>query len=204
LISQCVFLLFLPQTELLMNQLKLTSFALIIVTAFALHACKKEEGQTVFTAKPANFTSAQVVTACTTPGPGCVPPTLPPSIGKASLTAAYDKSTKILTYIIKIDTVQGTPITAHIHGLADSGYLALPDPLGPFKSVSPYAGGVVQVISTSSIAAAKKGTLQGTLFVDGMIVKEEHLLSGKYYFDIHSNQNPLYAGFGEMRAQLRF
>jgi hypothetical protein len=205
LAAQCVFLLFLPQTEQLMNQLKLTSFAIfLLIGAVTLYSCKKDEGQTFYTAKTTSFSSSQVITACTTPGPGCVPPTLPPSIGKGTLKASYDKNTKILSYIITIDTVQGNPVTAHIHGIADSGFLALPDPLGPFKSVSPYAGGVVQVISTSSIQAAKKGTLTGTLFADGMFIKEEHILGGKYYFDIHTNGNALYTGFSELRAQLVF
>ena len=54
---------------------------------------------------------------------------------------------------------------------------------------------------------SKNGTISGTLFIDGVALKEADLLNGLYYMNLHTNgANPnggTYGG-GEIRAQIEF
>jgi hypothetical protein len=182
-----------------MNMLLLKRFTFVaLMTAVFAASCKKDETKTMYANNNIRLTSSQVVTA------GTPPPALPPSIGSATLQANYDKTTKLLSYTLNIDTVTGNIVAIHIHGSADSGFLALPAPLGSFPSVSPYAGGVAQVITVpSAIATRRKGTITGSLYADETVIKESDILGGKFYIDIHTNANALYTGFGELRGQIR-
>ena len=80
-----------------------------------------------------------------------------------------------------------------------------------FRSPEGYAAGIVQniVATSNSIFAqktsgkytyAKSGTLSGTLLVDGTVIKENDLLNGQYYLNIHTS---VYPG-GEIRGQITF
>jgi 3-hydroxymyristoyl/3-hydroxydecanoyl-(acyl carrier protein) dehydratase len=78
----------------------------------------------------------------------------------------------------------------HIHGPAGVGYGQFQNPANP---TAPY-----WIQSFSGFASSQAGTFNGTLLVDGTVVKEEELLRGGYYFDLHTAASPN----GEIRGQI--
>jgi hypothetical protein len=119
-----------------------------------------------------------------------------PAIG--SLDVNYNKSTKTLTYKVTWQGLTDTIVGMHIHGLAPVGYNAP----------------IVQSILTTKNEAVfpfRGGSYSGTLNVDGVVVKEENLLNGFYYLNIHTQgivpgltpPNNRYTG-GEIRGQIKF
>jgi hypothetical protein len=121
-----------------------------------------------------------------------------PAIG--SLDVYYNKTTKILTYKFTWQGLTDTITGIHIHGLAPVGYNA----------------GIVQNIlingtKNEALFPFRGGTFTGTFNVDGVVVKEENLLNGFYYLNIHTQgivpglapPNNRYTG-GEIRGQIKF
>lgn len=109
-----------------------------------------------------------------------------------SIEGTYDKRTKTYTFKLTWAGLSG-PVTAiHIHGIADRGFLALPAPLGP------HANGIAY--TTFGHSTATSGTFSGSLFIDGVVIKEENFLAGKYYVDIHTAAHPA----GQLRGQIIF
>jgi hypothetical protein len=99
----------------------------------------------------------------------------------------YTRETRILSYTVKWSGLTGNPILMHIHGLAPTGF----------------AANVVQTILSAANPTAfpaNNGKYSGTLLVDGVVVKEQDLLNGLYYMNIHT---PTYPG-GEIRGQIVF
>ncbi|MBI3138516.1 MAG: CHRD domain-containing protein [Sphingobacteriales bacterium] len=113
-----------------------------------------------------------------------------PTTALGTLDVSYTKSSKILSYTINWSGLTGPVTAAHIHGLAPTGY----------------AAGVLQSFSTSAIVKCPTvsntscGTYKGTLLVDDVVVKEDNLLNGMYYVNLHTATYPA----GEIRAQIRF
>ncbi|MFL5741048.1 MAG: CHRD domain-containing protein [Flavisolibacter sp.] len=184
-----------------MNKLRIVSIVSAFCFALVFLSCSKGYHGKVYEGY-AYFQSAQVVTAN-----GIV---LPPSTGGGAAQSSYDAGTHILNYTITWTGLSGPPIAIHIHGLGDIAELALPAPLGPygidsFKVSSTtyikYAGGIAQKITVPS-GSTNSGSISGSLFADNVVIKENDLLHGKYYFDIHTATNPLYITFGEVRAQI--
>jgi len=89
-----------------------------------------------------------------------------------NISAEYNKLTKILSYKITFTGLTANASAAHIHGLGEAG---VPAP-------------VVQTFS--GFPAAKAGTYSGSLFADGVKVKEEDILAGRYYANIHNSTYP--------------
>ena len=116
------------------------------------------------------------------------PPATPqtPSSALGTMDVIYNRETRILTYTVKWSGLTANPILMHIHGLAPTGYPA----------------GVVQTIlsSVNPTLFPATGSYSGSLLVDGTVVKEENLLNGLYYMNIHTPLNPV----GEIRGQIRF
>jgi len=100
--------------------------------------------------------------------------------GIASLE--YNKRNKTLSYTINFSGLSANASAAHIHGLAGPGFNA----------------GIVQTFG--GFPAATSGTYRGTLFADGVQVKEDDILSGRFYINIHTATNP----GGEIRGQIVF
>lgn len=109
----------------------------------------------------------------------------PQRITAATGTAdvSYNKTTKMLTFTMNWFNLSGVPIGAHIHGTAPRGTNA-----------------GVQFDLTSLIPKTTTGTLTTSVPVDGVKIKEEDLLNGLYYLNIHTVANP----GGEIRGQIEF
>ena len=97
-----------------------------------------------------------------------------------SIDANYNRLTRTLTYKVTFSGLSDKATAAHIHGLGEAGVSAP----------------VVQTFVGFPLLAA--GTYSGTLLVDGVKIKEEDILAGRYYVNIHTALRPA----GEIRGQL--
>lgn len=102
------------------------------------------------------------------------------SSATGTVDATYNRLTKTLSYKITFSGLSGNATASHIHGLAEPGINA---PV--LQTFAPFP-------------AATSGSYSGTLLIDGVKFTEEFLLSGRYYFNIHTALKP----GGEIRAQL--
>ncbi|HEX4876138.1 MAG TPA: CHRD domain-containing protein [Chitinophagaceae bacterium] len=113
-----------------------------------------------------------------------------PSTAIGTMDVFYSKETRILTYKVSWTGLTGSVAAAHIHGLAPTGF----------------AAPVVQTFSTSAIVRCSSssttacGTYSGTLLADEIVVKEQDILNGVYYVNLHTATYP----GGEIRGQIRF
>ena len=105
-----------------------------------------------------------------------------PTTGFGLMNVSYSKVTKVLSYDFTWSDLTGPVTVAHVHGLAPIGYTA----------------GFIQLFT--GIAASATGKYSGTLLVDGVRVKEEDLLNGLYYINLHTSTYP----GGEIRGQIHF
>lgn len=99
-----------------------------------------------------------------------------------TMNVSYDKSTKMLAISASWQNLSGDPAAAHIHGTAPKGKNA----------------GVVVDFHDNVTSAT--GNFNRSVTVDGVSIKEDSLLAGYYYFNIHTAQNPA----GEIRGQIEF
>ena len=97
-----------------------------------------------------------------------------------TIDADYNRLTRTLSYRLTFSGLTDSAVAAHIHGLGEVGVTAP----------------VVQTFTP--FPRRKEGSYSGTLLVDGVKIKEEDILAGRYYINIHSKT---YAG-GEIRGQL--
>ena len=170
-----------------MTKIKLTAHPIIIFTAITiLSSCRRDdvEQQTTYSKSGIVINSAQEVPALAN---------LSSAVG--TLNVNYSKLSKTLTYNFSWSGLTG-PVTAfHIHGL---------DPIG-FS----HPQNVFQTFVVASIVPCKVngvngptscGSYSGTLYIDGVAIKEADLLNGMYYVNIHTAAN----GGGEIRGQIVF
>ncbi len=110
---------------------------------------------------------------------------VPVNSSTASGTAdvKYNKDSHMLTYTVNWSGLTDKPTMAHIHGTAPKGVNA-----GVKKDLSPV------------LVKETKGSFTDSVKVDGSTIKEDSLLSGFYYINIHTPKNP----GGEIRAQIEF
>jgi hypothetical protein len=106
-------------------------------------------------------------------------PAVDPS-GSGTLDVSYDKSTKTLTYTAKWSGMTDSVTMMHFHGPAAKGANA----------------GVVYPIH--EFTPGTSGTATGSFKLDDQKMKESDLLSGKWYFNIHTKTHPS----GEIRGQV--
>jgi hypothetical protein len=164
-----------------MQLIKLTVLSsLLFAFVVSLISCEKEVEK-----KKANefVKSGIVMSAAQENNPNNTSPAL------GSLDVFYAKSNKVLSYKFTWQGLTDTIIGVHIHGLAPTGFNT----------------GIVQnilVLNTRNEALFpwKGGSYTGTFNVDGVVVKEENLLNGMYYVNIHTKTYP----GGEIRGQIRF
>jgi hypothetical protein len=106
--------------------------------------------------------------------------------GNGTIDAYYNRNLHTLYYTVKWNSLTGNPIAGF--GL-----------YGP--AAKKFKGTLLQ--SFSGFPAAQAGTYSGTVFIDGVVLKEEELLLGEYYISIPTAANPTtpVAG-GEIRGQI--
>lgn len=146
---------------------KLTIALAILIFGFS--ACSKDVDVTILSRKGVAIEGSQEVPARSTAGNG-------------TIDYAYNKTTKVLSYTVRWNSLSGPVVGMHIHGTALRGFNA----------------GIVQNFSGYPTAVA--GSFSGTFLVDGVAVKEDDLLRGAYYINIHTSLNP----GGEIRGQIEF
>lgn len=108
---------------------------------------------------------------------------VPANNSSASGTAdvTYNKDSKMLTYTIKFNGLTGKATMAHIHGTAPRGTNA----------------GVKHDLSTV-LPKETSGSFTDSVKIDASDIKEDSLLNGFYYFNIHTPAHP----GGEIRGQI--
>ncbi|MBC7828070.1 MAG: CHRD domain-containing protein [Chitinophagaceae bacterium] len=161
----------------------LKSLAVILVVSSVLSGCEKwkdlihkekekekEEEKKVWVAENLPMSGLQEVPQRETRASG-------------SIDARYHKESKTLSYTVKWTELTGNPVGAHIHGVAPRGVNA--GIKHDFFAIFP---------KTAS------GTFTNSVVVDGVAIKEDSLVKGFYYFNIHT---PKFPG-GEIRGQLEF
>ena len=99
-----------------------------------------------------------------------------------TMNVSYDKSTKMLTLSATWANLSADPVAAHIHGTAPRGENA-----------------GVKVDFHDQVTSAT-GNFNRSVTVDESAIKEDSLLAGFYYFNIHTPANP----GGELRGQIEF
>ena len=148
---------------------KLTAFALSTVM-ITLASCESEQE----TFDENYYENNSIVMSGTNEVPSVT------TTGTGSVKANYSKLSRILNYTVSFSGLSANATAAHIHGTAEPGVNA----------------GILQTFNNFPLQ--KQGTYTGTLFLDGVKLKEEDLLAGRYYVNIHTSTNT----GGEIRGQL--
>lgn len=118
-----------------------------------------------------------------------------PSTATGSMDVSYSKAIKVLSYKVTWSGLTDSVLLMHIHGLAPIGYAT-----GVVQNIITPSGGIFPQKTNGKFTFAQAGSISGTLIVDGVKIKEEDLLNGLYYMNIHTNTYP----GGEIRAQIKF
>lgn len=105
------------------------------------------------------------------------------STATGTMDIAYDKDKHVLTYTVNWSGLTDAPTMAHIHGTGAKGVNA----------------GVAHDL-TGSLQKAATGSFTGSVAIEGTPIKEDSLLSGFYYINIHTAAHP----GGEIRGQIEF
>ena len=130
---------------------------------------------------PASSSNAMNKTGITLSASNEVPVNKSTASGTADVK--YDKDSHMLTYTVNWSGLTDKPTMAHIHGTAPKGVNA-----GVKKDL------------TRVLVKETKGSFTDSVKVDGNMIKEDSLLSGFYYINIHTPKNP----GGEIRGQIVF
>jgi hypothetical protein len=158
-----------------MNKLNLAAFILLSFITLTSVSCKKFKDATIYTTPTVAMSGAL-----------SVPPNASTATG--SFTGSYNDVTKTFSYTINYTGLTGNLQAVHVHGPASPSY----------------AGAVVQSFSFTSGTTAS-GSYSNSLFVDGVVVKEEDLLAGQYYIDLHTAVYPATGAAGaNLRGQIVF
>ncbi len=105
------------------------------------------------------------------------------SAASGVMNVTYSKKTKMLYFTFSWSNLTGIPVGSHIHGEAPRG-VAAPVKFG----------------FTALLPKALSGNFTHSVLVDEVAIKEEELLKGLYYLNIHT---PMFPG-GEIRGQIEF
>ena len=105
------------------------------------------------------------------------------TLAKGTMDVNYDKKTKWLKFTVKWWDLTAIPIGSHIHGTAPKGVNA-----------------GIKYDFTALLPKVVAGSFTNSVLVDGVAIKEDSLLLGYYYLNIHT---PKFPG-GEIRGQIEF
>jgi len=167
-----------------MTKIKLTALPIIIFSAIiVLGSCnrKDRENASTFSKSGIVMNAAQENNAANT------------STAVGTLSVTYNKGSKILAYNFSWSGLTGPVTASHIHGLASAGFNA-----GIFQTFT--LGQIVPCKVGGVAGPTSCGSYSGNLFIDGYAIKEQDLLNGMYYVNIHT---AAYGG-GEIRGQITF
>ena len=168
-----------------MKWIKLTAFTVMLFSfMLSLSSCEKEAEKK----KTTDFSRTGIVLSGAQETPATT------SAGIGNMDVFYTRNTHTLTYSVTWSGLTGAVTGMHIHGLDPVGYS--------------HPSNIVQFIIASSGAIATpnatlygaSGKFSGSLYVDEVLVKEQNLLNGLYYMNIHTTANPN----GEIRGQIVF
>jgi hypothetical protein len=157
-----------------MNKLNATAFVAFLFTLVLATSCKKDPEARIYSNSNIQMSAGQAVPSNTTSATG-------------TISASYNTTTKTLTYTVNYTGLTGAPTAIHVHGLAAPGF---PAP-------------IVQVFTSGFVAGAAtgSGSFTNSLFADGLVVKEEDILAGQYYIDLHTATYPA-TGAPQIRGQI--
>lgn len=112
-----------------------------------------------------------------------------------SMDVFYSKDTRTLTYKVTWSGLSDSLSLMHIHGLAPTGFAA-----GVVQNIVAASNAIFPQKTSGKFTFLRSGTISGTLLVDGVAVKEQDLLNGVYYMNLHTSVFP----GGEIRGQITF
>lgn len=151
-----------------MKNLKAWAFVLLAACCLPALSCKKDKDDNLYTVNNAPMSGAQEFPAVTTTATG-------------SFDASYNRDSKVLTITVRWQGLSGNATLAHIHGPAAKGANA----------------GVLQNF-TPILSLTPAGSFSTSFTLNGTNQKEEDLLGGKWYVNIHTAAHP----GGEIRGQI--
>ena len=174
-----------------MTKMRIAVFSITILALVVLSSCHRDdvEQQNTYSKDNIVMSGAQEVPANPSPATG-------------SMNVSYSKLSKTLTYKVTWSNLTDSLLLMHIHGLAPAGFSA-----GVFQNIVTPSGGIFAQKTGSRLTFGKSGTISGSLFIDGVAIKEADLLNGMYYMNIHTNgvnPNGGTYGSGEIRGQIVF
>ena len=105
------------------------------------------------------------------------------SSANGTMNVTYNKDTRLFSFTVKYNNLTGVPTGAHIHGTAAKGVNA-----------------GVKYDFLSLFPQAVSGEFTNSITVDNTSIKQDSLLTGFYYINIHTATNP----GGEIRGQIEF
>lgn len=151
-----------------MKNMRAWALGLILVCCLPAASCKKDKDDNLYSAKNAPMSGAQEFPAVTTSATG-------------SFDISYNRDSKVLNITVRWQGLSGPVTLSHIHGPAAKGANA----------------GVLQNF-TDIIPKTESGTFSTSFTLNGTNQKEEDLLAGKWYVNIHTAAHP----GGEIRGQI--
>lgn len=165
---------------------KLTAYSLgLFAFILLLSSCEKNAEKKItmeFEKKDIPLTGAQETPANASPALG-------------SMDVAYSKETRILSYTVRWSGLTDSVSLMHIHGLGPTGFTA-----GIVQNIVHTSNSIFPQKTLGKYTFTKTGSISGVLLADGVVVKENDILNGMYYMNIHT---PVFPG-GEIRGQIVF
>jgi len=166
-----------------MTKMRLTAFPVIIIAfIITLSSCRRDDVE---------HQNLYMKTGIVMRGAQEGPANSSSAIG--SLNVSYSRLSKTLSYNFSWTGLTGPVTVFHIHGLAPVGFSA---PV--FQTFTPAS--IVPCKVNGVNGPTSCGSYSGTLFIDGVAIKEADLLNGMYYVNIHT---ATYGG-GEIKGQIKF
>jgi hypothetical protein len=169
-----------------MKLIKLTALPLLALGSLViLNSCESDAEMK----KTTDFSKSGIVMSGAKETPAV------PSAAIGKLDVFYTRETRTLTYTVTWSGLTDSVLLMHIHGLAPEGYAA-----APVQNIVATSNSIFPQKTSGKYTYSKSGTLTGTLLVDGTVIKENDLINGQYYLNIHTNTYPN----GEIRGQIVF
>jgi len=169
-----------------MKLIKLTAFtSLLFVLVLSMSSCEKNAEKRTTT----DYEKTGIIMSGAQETPAV------PSSALGTMDVLYSKETRTLTYKVTWSGLTDSVSAMHIHGLAPTGFAA-----GVVQNIVTASNGIFPQKTNGKYTFLKSGTISGTLLADGVAVKEQDILNGVYYMNIHT---PAYPG-GEIRGQINF